>query len=167
MVQKSKKVLTNYDQAYDFALDRLSVRDYSAKEMEGKLRERSCPSAIITQVLAKLLEYKFIDEERYGQRVYEYWLSKKYYGRQHLRMTLMKKKVRADLISDLVKQLSHAEEEKRAESYTDSVLTKLSKKYGEETQKIAGALARGLGSRGFGPEIISSMLGKIRELQRN
>ena len=162
MVRKSKKLLASYEEAYDFALDRLSVRDYSTKDMEGKLRERNCPSALITQVIAKLLENKFIDEERYGQRVYEYWLTKKFYGRQHLRMTLMKKKVRSDLISGLVKQLTHAEEEKRAEAYTDSNLPKFRKKYGEETQKIAGALARGLGSRGFSTEIISIMLGRAR-----
>ena len=162
MVRKSKKLLESFDEAYNFALDRLSVRDYSAKDMEGKLRERSCPSALIPQVIAKLLEYKFIDEERYGQRVYEYWLSKKFYGRQHLRMTLMKKKVPTELISGLVKQLTYEEEAKRAGAYTDGNLPKLRKKYGAETQKILGALARGLSSRGFGTEIISAMLERIK-----
>ena len=161
-MKKSKKVLENYQEAYDYALDRLAVRDYSAQDMEGKLRERGCPSAIIAQVIAKLQEYKFIDEERYGKRVYEYWLSKKFYGRQHLRMTLIKKKVRSDLVAGLVKGLTEEEEAKRAAAYLVSTLPKLKKKYGEDNQKISAAVARGMNSRGFGTGIISFMLEKIR-----
>ena len=161
MVQKSKKLLVDFDQAYNFALDRLSIRDYGAKEMEGKLRERSCPSAIIAQVMAKLAEHKFINEERYGQRVYEYWLSKKYYGRQHLRLTLQKKMVQGDLIPDLVKKLSFEEEQNRAEAFTKLQLPKFQKKYGEEKQKIKAALARGLASRGFGTGVISTMVDRV------
>ncbi len=162
MVRKSKKLLEDYEEAYNFALDRLSVREYSVQEMEGKLRERSCPSTIIPQVIAKLLEFNFIDEERYGQRVYEYWLSKKFYGRQHLRMTLLKKKVKSDLVAGLVQQLSYQEEVKRAEAYTESSMPKFKKKYGADKEKIIRALARGLASRGFGTEIISFMLEKAR-----
>ena len=77
-------------------------------------------------------------------------------------MTLMKKKVPTELISGLVKQLTYEEEAKRAGAYTDGNLPKLRKKYGAETQKILGAVARGLSSRGFGTEIISAMLERIK-----
>ena len=58
-------------------LDILSYRDYSRKDMELKLKRKGADAGIIKSTIQKLLEYGFLDEKRYGQRVFEAWLSKK------------------------------------------------------------------------------------------
>ena len=91
MLNRSSKNLTTEQEAYDYALDMLSYRDYSRKDMELKLKRKGADAGIIKRTIQKLLEYGFLDEKRYGQRVFEAWLSKKYYGRSHLRLELQKK----------------------------------------------------------------------------
>ena len=161
MPNKKQPALLTEREAYDYALKRLSIRDYSQKDLEGKLRLRGCPSLIIAKVMGKLLDYNFINEEGFGQKVYNYWLSKKYYGRQHLRLDLMKKQVREDLIPAIVNQLSHAEEEQRAQAFAQSVLRRKDKKYAPDNIKARAAMARALSSRGFGSGIISGILAEI------
>ena len=85
MLNRSSKNLTTEQEAYDYALDMLSYRDYSRKDMELKLKRKGADAGIIKRTIQKLLEYGFLDEKRYGQRVFEAWLSKKYYGRSHCR----------------------------------------------------------------------------------
>lgn len=76
MLNRSSKNLTTEQEAYDYALDILSYRDYSRKDMELKLKRKGADTGIIKSTIQKLLEYGFLDEKRYGQRVFEAWLSK-------------------------------------------------------------------------------------------
>lgn len=76
MLNRSSKNLTTEQEAYDYALDILSYRDYSRKDMELKLKRKGADAVIIKSTIQKLLEYGFLDEKRYGQRVFEAWLSK-------------------------------------------------------------------------------------------
>ena len=115
MLNRSSKNLTTEQEAYDYALDILSYRDYSRKDMELKLKRKGADAVIIKSTIQKLLEYGFLDEKRYGQRVFEAWLSKKYYGRCHLRLELQKKNVAERYINDILAQFSEAEEQERAE----------------------------------------------------
>ena len=115
MLNRSSKNLTTEQEAYDYALDILSYRDYSRKDMELKLKRKGADAGIIKSTIQKLLEYGFLDEKRYGQRVFEAWLSKKYYGRCHLRLELQKKNVAERYINDILAQFSEAEEQERAE----------------------------------------------------
>ena len=162
-MRKSKKELTNYSEAYSFALDKLTIRDYSQKELEGKLQERSCPSAVIKEVMTKLLDCKFINEEKYAESVYRGWVSKKYYGRLHLKQYLMKKKVREDYQQSILKNFTPAEETERAEAFLKLQLPKLKIKYKTQEEKLRGAVARALASRGFGSDIVWSCIDKIGE----
>lgn len=76
MLNRSSKSLTTEQEAYDYALDMLSYRDYSRKDMELKLRRKGAEAEIIKNTVQKLVEYGFLDERRYAQRVFEAWLSK-------------------------------------------------------------------------------------------
>lgn len=69
MLNRSSKNLTTEQEAYDYALDILSYRDYSCKDMELKLKRKGADAVIIKSTIQKLLEYGFLDEKRYGQRV--------------------------------------------------------------------------------------------------
>lgn len=122
MLNRSSKNLTTEQEAYDYALDMLSYRDYSHKDMELKLKRKGADAGIIKNTIQKLLKYGFLDEKRYSQRVFEAWLSKKYYGRSHLRLELQKKNVAERYINDILAQLSEAEEQERAEKALQSCL---------------------------------------------
>jgi len=162
-MRKSKKELTTYSEAYSFALDKLSIRDYSQKELEGKLQGRGCPSAVLKEVMTKLLECKFINEEKYAELVYRGWVSKKYYGRLHLKQYLMKKNVREDYQQNILHEFTPAEETDRAEAFLRLQLPKLRMKYKTQEEKLRGAVARALSSRGFGSDVVWSCIDKIGE----
>ena len=67
MLNRSSKNLATEQEAYDYALDILSYRDYSRKDMELKLKRKGADAVIIKSTIQKLLEYGFLDEKRYGQ----------------------------------------------------------------------------------------------------
>lgn len=62
MLNRSSKNLTTEQEAYDYALDILSYRDYSRKDMELKLKRKGADAVIIKSTIQKLLEYGFLDE---------------------------------------------------------------------------------------------------------
>lgn len=64
MLNRSSKNLTTEQEAYDYALDILSYRDYSRKDMELKLKRKGADAVIIKSTIQKLLEYGFLDEKR-------------------------------------------------------------------------------------------------------
>lgn len=165
----NKKVLplTTVEAAYNFALRKLDMRDYGQKEMEGKLRERGCPSPVIREVMDKLLEYKLINEEKYGEKVYSYWLSKKYYGSKHLRQTLAQKQVKAELAAELLAQFTPEQELEHAQAFARVNYPKYQKKYGAEQEKAKAALARALATRGFSGGCISKILANLPSTREN
>ena len=152
MLNRSSKNLATEQEAYDYALDILSYRDYSRKDMELKLKRKGADAGIIKSTIQKLLEYGFLDEKRYGQRVFEAWLSKKYYGRCHLRLELQKKNVAERYINDILAQFSEAEEQERAEK---------AKKYDPATQEGRAAIGRYLYARGFASKYIQKSINNI------
>ena len=145
MLNRSSKNLTTEQEAYDYALDILSYRDYSRKDMELKLKRKGADAVIIKSTIQKLLEYGFLDEKRYGQRVFEAWLSKKYYGRCHLRLELQKKNVAERYINDILVQFSEAEEQE----------------YDPATQEGRAAIGRYLYARGFASKYIQKSINNI------
>ncbi len=147
--------------AYDFALTKLSYRDHSQQDLEGKLRMRQCPQEIIDQVVIKLKNYKLLNEENYGNRVYQGWLSKKYYGRSHLQLTLLKKQVDKNIIDTIVQKLTAEEEEERAIDFGINCLKKNSAKFDLTSANGRVNLARALATRGFCGYIIKKTLKQL------
>lgn len=157
-MRKSKKELVSYSEAFNYALDKLSYRDYSQEELEGKLQECSFPLAIIGEVIAKLKDCAYLDEERYARGIYRIWLGKKYYGRLHLRQYLQKKYVTKQLQKELVESFSKQEEILRGQAFMQQQWPKLVRKYPEDMLKRKAAAARSLASRGFGGDLIWSLV---------
>ena len=53
MLNRSSKNLTTEQEAYDYALDILSYRDYSRKDMELKLKRKGADAVIIKSTIQK------------------------------------------------------------------------------------------------------------------
>lgn len=158
---QKKKLLTNYNEAYDFALNKLSYRDYSKQDLERKLKERSCPEEIITAVTQKLEEYSLLDEKRYAEKVYHAWLAKKYYGINHLRLELRKKCVREDYFSYIESLLTENEQVERALNAVRICQKKNPQKYDQSNKEGAMNLARALMTRGFSNSVIRLTLNRL------
>lgn len=114
MWNKSGKALGTYAEAYNFALDKLSLRDFTRFELRDKLLERECPEDLADQVLAKLTERHFLDDARCAARITAAWRGKRFYGRQYLRLMLSKKQVPQELIQEELAQVTEEEETERA-----------------------------------------------------
>lgn len=161
MLKRKPKNLTTEQEAYDYSLKLLSYRDYSNKDMEMKLKRKGVDAEIIQTTIKKLLEYGFLNERRYAQRVFEAWLSKRYYGRTHLQVELQKKNVASKYINEILGQLSETMEQERAENALRSCLKKNSKKYSTETPEGRAAISRFLYTRGFSIHYIKKSINNI------
>lgn len=161
MLAKAKKQLTNYEQAYSFALNRLSYRDHSQKDLEMKMQQRSCPPEIVKAVIEKLQEYSFLNDAKYAEKVFAAWLAKKYYGVNHLRLELKKRQVSDELSTKMVGLLSEEAELERAFLAAKGCQKKNNKKY-DLTNSVGKAnLARALFTRGFNGNIIRLALNRL------
>ncbi len=161
MQRRTAKQLTNYAQAYDYALVRLSYRDYSEKDLERTLRQHSCPQEVIVEVLGKLKQYSLLDDAKYADKVYSAWLAKKYYGINHLRLELKKKNISDDLASKITDAFSEDMELERAVDAARSWQKKNNKKYGLDKKDTLPRMARTLMTKGFNGNIIRKALNRL------
>ena len=115
MWAKPKKMLLTYADAYNFALDRLAMRDHSSLELRDKLAERGCDKELQDRVLAALRERHFVDDVRCAGYVVDAWRRKGIYGRNYLRLMLEKRQIPASVVKDMLDGVSEEEERERAE----------------------------------------------------
>ena len=161
MQRRTAKQLTNYAQAYDYALVRLSYRDYSEKDLERTLRQHSCPQEVIVEVLGKLKQYSLLDDAKYADKVYSAWLAKKYYGINHLRLELKKKNISDDLAAKITDDFSEDMELEIAVDAARSWQKKNNKKYGLDKKDTLPRMARTLMTKGFNGNIIRKALNRL------
>lgn len=168
---RKAKPLTTEGETYDCALNLLSFRDHSCKELRQKLTRRGANVEQVDSSLAKLEDYGIINDERYGQRVYEAWLGKKIYGRQHLVAELHKKGVPQEYISMILEQFTDELEQARAEMAADQFCRLQKRKIEQylqssdpkEKQRFYAAAARYMLSRGFSGEYVELIINKVQK----
>lgn len=137
---KSKKLkdtearFTTADQVYNYALSLLTYRDYSKAEMLSKLIKKGSSEDFSRLAVAKLLEYNFLNEERYAFRVYEMWLEKRIYGRAHLQAELKKRNIETDAIAKVMEAFTLDVEAARAENAAEVFMQQNRKKLQELKQ---------------------------------
>ena len=159
----SKNKFETEMQVYDYALNLLSLRDYSASDMLAKLERKGADKLWAERAVAKLKEYDFINEARYAQRVYESWLSKRYYGRQHLEAELYKKHVVPEYIPQIMESFTEEAEAERAEVACEQFLQRNARKLGQVDQKLQAAALRFMAARGFSGRQAYVILARLRD----
>ena len=120
--KKKEEGFTSAQQVYDCALDLLSYRDYSHKDMLERLQRKGATKAQALEAVAKLEDYGLLNEERYALRVYEAWLAKRYYGRQHLQLELSKRGIRADVAAEIMERFTPDVEEQQCPYSVESII---------------------------------------------
>lgn len=132
-----------YAQAYEKALKLLDVRFLSEGELRKKLQSREVATDLIDQVIARLKEQHFLDDQRLAEAVYRYYARKGQYGHRYIinRLRLRQLPVPADI--------------ERPDEY--AIAEKLVAKkfpHGGDPRKIA----RYLSYRGLAPAVIREFL---------
>ena len=168
--RKNNKTFDNEKDAYNYALTLLNYRDYSIWELQERLKKCSVSESDIKAVIDKLCGYGFLDEKRYdgfldekryAQRVYDSWLSKKYYGKGRLKTDLQKRNINDELIAEVTGQAQEEAELARCMSAADTYLKKKKINSFEDAMKVKAGLGRFLfarGSRGFAIDLIKKTM---------
>lgn len=160
----SKEKFSSAQEAFDCALNLLSYRDYSDKKMLERLQQKGADEAQAKESIAKLQHYGLLDEQRYAGRIYEAWLAKRYYGREHLKAELTKRGVRSEFIAEIMERFTPELEAQQAENAAELFVARNRKKL-ETAQpydkKIYAAAGRFMASRGFSGRYMHVVLAKL------
>ena len=93
---------SNFRRAYQRALYLLDYRDYTYKEMLGKLVDNYKSEALCTAVMKRLTEHGFIDDERYAERMARKLVESKHYGFRRSKRELMQKGISEFIAEDVL-----------------------------------------------------------------
>ena len=83
--------------AYNKAKQYLAMRDHSSGELRLKLKKKTYPDNIITQVLSKCKKFGILDDEKYAYAISERLIARKPCGKSYLMSYLQAKYIPGDL----------------------------------------------------------------------
>jgi len=87
------------------AIDLLSRREHSIKELHNKLRLKDYVEEDINNVISYLLERDYLSEQRFTESVFRSRVNKGY-GQQYIENELRQKGIMSSMISDVANELS-------------------------------------------------------------
>ena len=142
--KSSKEKFASAQEAYNCALNLLSYRDFSDKKMKERLQLKGADEEQAEQAIAKLQHYGLLDEQRYAARVFEGWLNKRCYGRQHLRAELVKRGIRPELVQEVLERFTPELEAQQADNAAALFVQRNQAKIAQARQAALGPQERAL-----------------------
>ncbi len=161
LFKKSKPLKKPDDEnhAYDYALFLLNISMRTEAELREKMEKRGYFPDIITKVVERLFEDRYLDDARYAEVYIESMKRSKYYGAYMMKKKLYEKKVPKEIMEEkLVELLTEEDEREIATRYVEKNFGKLkdvAKFEYDEKQKVM----RRLMARGFGLDLAKSLVG--------
>ncbi|KQC11046.1 MAG: hypothetical protein APR62_10735 [Smithella sp. SDB] len=140
----------------------LSLRPYSEKELEKKLREKGFPAVVVKETLEKLHDLKYLNDESFAKSLARNLAVNKLWGNKKIIASLRGKGLTTELIELSIEK---AREELSEEATIEILIKKKAAKRKsaaldvKEKQKIFQALM----GRGFPPGLILDKLRKIKK----
>lgn len=151
--------------AKDRALNFLSYRDRSEKEIRIKLKDVGYEESIIDWVVGELKRLKFLDDQRFAQSYAQTQMLTRPIGEYFLKRELKQKGLDADIIEQTVEK---AYEEKDQLSIALELAQQRKKRYGNiDAMKAKKRLSDFLLRRGFSWEIVSEVLEQWKDLNND
>jgi regulatory protein len=163
-MRKNKKELKTFNAAFDFSLTKLSYRDHSKIELENKLRQNGATSEIIDAVINKLLEYSYLNEERFGESIFNSWQLKGTHGINALKLKFKKRFIEDSVAQKYIDSCDYDLEVKNAINLIKKYLKKNTKKYNLTDIKAKNAIKRGLIYRGFTFDTINRAFEEVKNM---
>ena len=165
--KSSKEKFASAQEAYNCALNLLSYRDFSDKKMKERLQLKGADEEQAEQAIAKL--------QRYAARVFEGWLNKRSYGRQHLRAELVKRGIRPELVQEVLERFTPELEAQQADNAAALFVQRNQAKIAQAGQaalgpqerallnkKLYAAAGRFMAARGFSAEYMQVFWEKLQ-----
>ncbi len=144
----------NYKKAINKCYDLLSRRDHSVKELRQKLL-RTSDEKNSDRAIEKMLEYGYLDDEKYAEKLLEHLLQNKKMSRAFIKQEMHKRGLSQDIISAALQDV----EIDNIPTIIDLINTKYRNKIQAENgrEKVTQALMR----KGFSYSDIRSALNLI------
>lgn len=145
-------------EAKGYALKLLSYRSRSKRELLQRLKEKGFDSEEIERAIACLEDAGFIKDEELAHGLFQNALERKYLGRKGIKMLLLRRGIRKELINETLSNLTEEMEQESAKRLVEKKLRTL-KACPEEI--IRQKLWRMLERRGFSPDVINYVIKSI------
>ncbi len=149
-MSKSKSRGELFDSAKNHALNYLSFRPRTVREITTKLTDKGFDTEIISDVIQFLKEYKFVDDDAFARMWIRNRTTLKPTGRQKIKNELFQKGLDKETIERNICQLQPEDEEQMAAFLIEKKIRRAEFSY----KKLEGFLAR----RGFSSGIIRRVL---------
>lgn len=144
--------------AYDTALDYLTSKDRTVREIENRLDEGNFSETEISDTVEKLKKCGLIDDARYAHNFVESRLNTKPVSKQKLRMQLAGHFIDASLIDEALQEVSDETEYRNAAAVADKYYRQFSDLDEEERIRRVG---KRLISRGYTYDCIKKILEEL------
>ena len=95
--------------AYNKAVDLLSRRDHSRKELLDKLRQKGYGEYAV-EAIGKLADYGYVDDRRFARIFAEELIRLKSYGKKRVEQELYRKGVERDIICEVISECDFSSE---------------------------------------------------------
>jgi len=146
--------------ARDTAYRCLARGPRSRIEVERRLRQKNYSDSIIHQVLRHLEEYRYIDDRALARQWARDRLTRRHWGPSRLRMELERKGIAREWTEEALRELF---EERDETAHATELVAQRLKGRGlrdpKEYRRLFGYLFR----RGYAPDVIQSVLRKMKE----
>jgi len=156
-----------FEKAKQKAFRLLSVRSRSIKELRLKLKERGFEETVVNNVIDRLLELKYLDDEAFAKGWARNLAVNRLWGNRKIEISLLEKGISRELVDKAIARAREEIEER------DAIEKLVEKKCGKAvaseenarfiSAKEKGRLIRNLMGRSFPLELIFDVLGKPRE----
>lgn len=133
----------NYKKAVNKCYDLLSRRDHSVNELKTKLL-RTVDEKSADKAIDKMLDYGYLDDEKYAKKLVDYLVSSKNMSRNFIKQEMFKRGIPADIISVTLDDI----EIDNVSSIVELLQTKYRNKLNAENGKdktIASLMRKGFG----------------------
>lgn len=153
---------SGYTKARDKALEILSHKPLSKKELEDKLSEKGYDKAIVFEVTEEMTSLGYINDEEYASLFLEHCMSKMW-GKKKIRYEMKQKGICDEIINEA---LSELEEDGLEDEMVEIILSKYARdELGDIKTKTR--IVRYFASRGFDFSVIDKAIRKAIEVMNN
>lgn len=143
---------------YNYALSILSRQSKSEKQLKAKMIEKGYDQQFIDNVIIKLKQQRYLDDERYSEMLINSKINFSKYGRRKIKEALYEKGINKEIIEEKLSFVLEEDEERRAYLLGEKKLRALKE---EDTRKKMFKLSNYLINKGFEFSVVKKVVSKL------
>ena len=163
MLKKVKKKKLSREDLFELYLNNIlkfiGYRSRSEKEIIDRLRKKKIDEKMISEIMAKLQEWKFIDDIAFAKQWIESRVVNRHKSIRLVRLELLKKGIKKEIIDSLFENLSKESDVISIEAIIRKKIKRLNIQDRNDLQK----LSRYLLGKGFDWETVKEAINKFRK----